>query len=65
MQSVRGAYDFVIVDSPPVLAVTDAVVLAREVDGVVLVMRDRTHRVSWCAVPATNCGTTPPSCWAS
>lgn len=32
-------YDFVLIDSPPVLAVTDSVVLSRYVDGVVLVVR--------------------------
>ncbi len=35
----REEYDFVILDSPPVLPVTDAVVLAREGDGVVLVVK--------------------------
>jgi len=39
MQHLRNCYDFIVVDSPPVLAVTDAVVLARVVDGVVLVMK--------------------------
>jgi polysaccharide biosynthesis transport protein len=37
--SLRSRYDFVIVDTPPVLPVTDAVVLAREADAVVLVVR--------------------------
>ena len=32
----REHYDFVIVDSPPVLPVTDAAILSREVDGVLL-----------------------------
>jgi capsular exopolysaccharide synthesis family protein len=32
----RERYDFVIVDSPPVLPVTDAAILSREVDGVLL-----------------------------
>lgn len=36
---VREQYDFVIVDTPPVLAVTDPSVVAPRVDGVVLVMR--------------------------
>jgi Mrp family chromosome partitioning ATPase len=35
----REAYDFVIVDSPPVVPVTDAVVLSREADAVVLVVK--------------------------
>ena len=39
LEEMRGQYDFVILDSPPVLPVTDAVVLAREVDGVVQVVK--------------------------
>jgi capsular exopolysaccharide synthesis family protein len=35
----REHYDFVVLDSPPVLPVTDAVVLAREADGVLLVVK--------------------------
>ena len=36
---LRDAYDFVIIDTPPVLAVTDAVLLARDADGVILVVK--------------------------
>jgi Mrp family chromosome partitioning ATPase len=44
IETVRLAYDIVIFDSPPVLAVTDAVVLATAVDGALLVVSsDRTH----------------------
>ncbi|MCC6848634.1 MAG: polysaccharide biosynthesis tyrosine autokinase [Deltaproteobacteria bacterium] len=39
LEELRGRYDFVVLDSPPVLPVTDAVVLAREVDGVVQVVK--------------------------
>ena len=35
----REQYDYVLLDSPPVLAVTDASVVAHHVDGVVLVVR--------------------------
>ena len=35
----RADYDFVIIDTPPVLAVTDASVLGRLVDAVVLIVR--------------------------
>lgn len=38
-RALADRYDRVIFDSPPVLAVTDAAVLSRVVDGVVLVMR--------------------------
>lgn len=36
IEEVRGKYAFVIFDSPPVLAVTDAVVLGANADGIVL-----------------------------
>jgi polysaccharide biosynthesis transport protein len=39
IQSWREMYDFVIIDSPPLLAVTDAQILARESDMTVLVAR--------------------------
>jgi len=39
LTSLRARYDFVIVDSPPVLPVTDATVLGRSVEGVVLVVK--------------------------
>lgn len=35
---VRGVYDYVIIDSPPIIAVTDAEILAKKVDGAVLVV---------------------------
>lgn len=39
LEKLRDEYDFVIVDSPPTLPVTDAVLLGREADGVVLVVK--------------------------
>ena len=39
-------YDMVIFDTPPVSAVADALVLARKVDGVALVVRAQAHRRS-------------------
>ena len=38
---LKDRYDFVLVDSPPVMPVSDAVVLSRMVDGVVLVVRGK------------------------
>lgn len=38
-------YDYVLVDSPPVLAVTDAALLAAQMDGVLLVVRAAATRV--------------------
>jgi capsular exopolysaccharide synthesis family protein len=39
LQRCKEAYTHVIIDSPPVLSVTDGVILARDVDAVVLVVR--------------------------
>src|SRR6185369_6554854 len=39
LETLRTQYAFIILDSPPVLPVTDAVLLAREADGVVLVVK--------------------------
>ena len=36
---LRDRYDLVIIDSPPVLPVTDPLIIARHVDGVVAVVR--------------------------
>lgn len=41
LQTVRGQYDHVVVDTPPLLSVADAVVLAKLVDTSVLVIRWR------------------------
>lgn len=38
LQEVRGLYDVIIIDAPPVLSVADAMVLSKEVDGVILVV---------------------------
>jgi len=39
LAALRTEYDFVVIDTPPVLAVTDASVLGRLTDAVILVMR--------------------------
>ena len=39
MQTVSPHFDWIVIDSPPVLAVTDAVELARAADAVLLVAR--------------------------
>ena len=39
LERLRDEYDFVIIDSPPILPVTDAVLLGREADGVILVVK--------------------------
>jgi capsular exopolysaccharide synthesis family protein len=45
LAEVRERYDIVVIDTPPVLPVTDALVIARQVDGVVVVTRcDQTTR---------------------
>jgi len=45
IEALRGRYDRVIIDSPPITAVTDSVIISRLVDGVLLVVRaGETHR---------------------
>ena len=45
LETLRTRYDAVIIDSPPVLAVTDSAVLAPKTDGVILVVRaEKTDR---------------------
>ena len=39
LNKFRKRFDFVVIDTPPVLAVTDAVVLSKSADGVLLVVR--------------------------
>ena len=39
LQEARGIYTHIVLDSPPLLSVTDSVVLAREADAVVLIVR--------------------------
>jgi Mrp family chromosome partitioning ATPase len=39
LAQLRGRYDYVLIDSPPLLLVSDALGLARLVDGIVLVAR--------------------------
>jgi len=44
IERVRDGYDAVVLDSPPVLAIVDAVVLSRYADGVLLVLDARRSR---------------------
>ena len=37
IESIRTEYDFIIVDTPPVLSVTDAIIVSKIVDGVIYV----------------------------
>jgi non-specific protein-tyrosine kinase len=46
LSQVRQQADLVVVDTPPVLAVTDAAVLAPRVDGVLLVVRPGVTKVA-------------------
>lgn len=47
LEALTNAFDRVILDSPPVMAVTDAVVLSTQVDGTLLIARTgRTSRVA-------------------
>jgi len=44
MEVARQSYDLVVIDSPPLLAVTDPVLIGALTDGVVLVVRDSSTR---------------------
>ena len=41
IQVVRGAFDFVVIDTPPVLAVTDSTLVGSICDGIILCLRAR------------------------
>lgn len=41
LDEMAQAYEFVLIDSPPVIAVTDASILAQTADGVILVLAER------------------------
>ena len=43
LDHLKTQYDFVLLDSPPILGVTDAAILASEVDGVLLVVQYRKY----------------------
>jgi polysaccharide biosynthesis transport protein len=44
LTALKDRYDFILIDSPPVMPVSDAVVLSTMVDGVVLVVGNETKR---------------------
>jgi Mrp family chromosome partitioning ATPase len=52
LQSLRSQADFVIIDSPPLLAATDAMILAVLLDGTLLVARAGTTRRGRCRAAA-------------
>jgi len=43
MDALKERYDFILLDSPPILGVTDAAILASEADGVLLVVQYRKY----------------------
>ena len=45
LNDVRDSFDIVLIDSPPVIAVTDATLLATQVDGVILVIKSGVTRI--------------------
>ncbi len=44
LETLRNTYDYVIIDTPPVLLISDALALVTKIDGAVLVCR---HQVSY------------------
>jgi len=45
LEQLKDRYDRIIIDSPPVIAVTDAMILAQHVDGVIVVTRTDKTRI--------------------
>lgn len=39
LEKMKGIYDFIVIDSPPYISVTDAEILFRITDGTILVLR--------------------------
>jgi capsular exopolysaccharide synthesis family protein len=48
LEQAGNQFDFIVVDSPPLLAVTDAAVLAPKVDGVLLVIKPGVSKLQAC-----------------
>lgn len=46
VKDLREKYEFILIDSPPVLPVTDAVILSKIVDGIILVVRGQKTETS-------------------
>ncbi len=46
VEELKGEYDYVLIDTPPVLLVSDALALSTEVDGAILVCRQQISYVS-------------------
>src|SRR5207237_1041592 len=46
LEDARREYDFVIIDSPPVLAASAAMLLARKCDACIMIVRSRKTRVA-------------------
>lgn len=46
-ESILESYDYLIIDSPPILAVTDAVLLSNQVDGVLLVVESGGTKIEY------------------
>ncbi len=44
IEELKERYDYVLIDTPPVNVVTDAVVLSRLIDGLILVTRENISR---------------------
>ena len=45
LREIRKEYDYVFIDFPPALVVTDAVILAKEIDGYLIVVRHNTSEI--------------------
>jgi len=51
LDKARTEYDYVLIDTPPIMPVTDAAVLGAKVDGVMIVIASGTDNRNWCSLP--------------
>jgi len=62
---LRGKFKFIVIDSPPIMAATDAVILSVQVDGVLLVVRSGERPRKPSRAPATSLSASSAACSAS
>jgi tyrosine-protein kinase Etk/Wzc len=65
IQEISQAYDIVIIDAPPVLAVTDAVIIGRQAGTTLLIVKAKTHtldEIHACIKRFESAGIKPKGC---
>lgn len=59
----RSTYDQVLIDTPPILAASDATIIGRLVDGLMLVVQPEKNNRRWCTVPRKRFTTRQRTSW--